>query len=60
MKQLSIKEFIEQAHKELSLIENMHGEVIYSSCETFKKGKYIMYALRRVKRFLFMCMRLLK
>ena len=25
-----------------------------------KKGKYIMYALRRVKRFLFMCMRLLK
>lgn len=25
-----------------------------------KKGKYIMYALRRVKRFLFMYMRLLK
>lgn len=45
MKQLSIREFIEQAHKELSLIENMDGEVIYSSCETFKKGKYYFLGL---------------
>ena len=40
-----------------------HGKCTLQKRDTIrelKKGKYIMYALRRVKRFLFMCMRLLK
>lgn len=45
MENISIAKFIEQAHKELSLIENLDGEVIYSSCETFKKGKYYFLGL---------------
>lgn len=42
---MTIKDFVTQAHKELSLIEEMNGECIYSSCETFKKGKFYFLGL---------------
>ena len=42
---MTINEFITQAHEAISLIENMDGELIYSSCETFKKGKYYFLGL---------------
>ena len=40
MDEKCIDSFIDFGHKQLSLIEQRDGEVIYSSKETFKKGKY--------------------
>ena len=39
MDEKCIDNFIDFGHKQLSLIEQRNGEVIYSSKETFKKGK---------------------
>lgn len=39
MDEKCIDSFIDFGHKQLSLIEQRNGEVIYSSKETFKKGK---------------------
>ena len=40
MAEKCIDNFIDFGHKQLSLIEQRNGEVIYSSKETFKKGNY--------------------
>lgn len=45
MDEKSIDSFIDFGHKQLSLIEQRDGEVIYSSKETFKKGKYYFLGL---------------
>lgn len=44
-KELGISKFIELAHNQLNLIEGQDGEVIYSSKEAFKKGKYYFLGL---------------
>ena len=45
MAEKCIDNFIDFAHKQLSLIENKDGEVIYSSKDTLKKGKYYFLGL---------------
>ncbi len=45
MKEFDLQNFIDQAHKDLFLIEERDGEVIYSSKDTFKKGKYYFLGL---------------
>ena len=45
MDEKCIDSFIDFGHKQLSLIEQRKGEVIYSSKETFKKGKYYFLGL---------------
>ena len=45
MDEKCIDSFIDFGHKQLSLIEQRDGEVIYSSKETFKKGKYYFLGL---------------
>ncbi len=40
-----ISKFVEFSHNILSLIEKEHGEVIYSSKETLRKGKYYFLGL---------------
>ncbi len=39
------EKFVELAHFQLSIIENCNGEVIYSSKESLKKGKYYFLGL---------------
>ena len=45
MNEFDLQNFIAQAHKNLFLIEERDGEVIYSSKDTFKKGKYYFLGL---------------
>lgn len=42
---MTLKEFISNSHKQLSLIEEFPGEVVYSSNETFRKGKFYFLGL---------------
>ncbi|MBO7048468.1 MAG: hypothetical protein J6W62_06130 [Spirochaetia bacterium] len=44
-RKLAIKKFVELSHSQLSLIEDTDGEVIYSSKDTFKKGRYYFLGL---------------
>jgi len=42
---MTIEDFVFFSHKQLSLIENFQGEVVYSSAKTFEKGKYYYLGL---------------
>ena len=45
MEENYIEKFVAYAHSQLSLIEDKNGEVVYSSKDTFKRGKYYFLGL---------------